>query len=107
MNPMSDMLSGTHVGTPGSPKAPVVGLDDPRVIQAVEQYLAALESGPVPDRKEFLARHPEIAEALARCLEKTPRGSAPPPRARVPTGRALRRFPHCPRGRTRRNGSGL
>jgi serine/threonine protein kinase/tetratricopeptide (TPR) repeat protein len=46
-----------------------VALDDPRVIQAVEEYLAALEAGPRPDRQEFLARRPEIAGALARCLD--------------------------------------
>ncbi|HEY7312770.1 MAG TPA: serine/threonine-protein kinase [Gemmataceae bacterium] len=44
-------------------------LDDPRVIEALDEYLAALESGRKPDRSAFLARHAEIAEALAECLE--------------------------------------
>src|SRR5262249_23949531 len=35
---------------------------DPRVILALEDYLAALESGTKPDRREFLGRHQEIAE---------------------------------------------
>jgi serine/threonine protein kinase/Flp pilus assembly protein TadD len=44
------------------------GLDDPRVTRALEDYLAALEAGRPPDRDEFLARHAEIAPALAGCL---------------------------------------
>jgi tetratricopeptide (TPR) repeat protein len=60
MSRSADGLLGTQ--------APVA-LDDPRVIQAVEEYLAALERGPKPDRQEFLGRHPAIAEALAKCLD--------------------------------------
>jgi serine/threonine protein kinase/WD40 repeat protein len=45
-------------------------LDDPRVIAAVEEYLAALEAGCVPDRTRFLAAHPPaIAAAVAVCLD--------------------------------------
>jgi serine/threonine protein kinase len=44
-------------------------LDDPRVVEALDQYLAALEAGEKPSRKAFLARHAEIAEALAQCLD--------------------------------------
>jgi eukaryotic-like serine/threonine-protein kinase len=44
-------------------------LDDPRVIEALDKYLAALETGHKPDRASFLAQHPEIAETLAECLE--------------------------------------
>ncbi len=43
--------------------------DDPQVIQALEAYLAALEGGSRPHRQEFLARYPEIAEALAKGLD--------------------------------------
>jgi serine/threonine protein kinase len=43
--------------------------DDPRVIGALEEYLAAAEAGRVPDRAEFLARHADVAEPLARCLD--------------------------------------
>ncbi len=46
-----------------------VGQDDPRVIQALDDYLAALEGGQKPDRRVFLARHAEVAEALAKCLD--------------------------------------
>jgi serine/threonine protein kinase len=44
-------------------------LDDPRVIEALDEYLAALEAGHRPDRGEFLARHPDVAPALADCLD--------------------------------------
>ena len=36
------------------------------MVQAVEEYLAALEAGRRPDRPAFLARHPEIADAAGR-----------------------------------------
>jgi hypothetical protein len=43
--------------------------DDPRVTRALEEYLAALECGRKPERQEFLARYPEIVEALSKCLD--------------------------------------
>jgi serine/threonine protein kinase len=54
-----------EVGAEGPPS----NLDDPRVIEALDQYVAALEAGEKPSRKAFLARHAEIAEALAECLD--------------------------------------
>jgi hypothetical protein len=50
---------------PLSPPEP----DDPRVIQALDAYLGALEEGCKLDRDTFLAEHAEIAEALAKCLD--------------------------------------
>ncbi|MCI0464779.1 MAG: serine/threonine protein kinase [Gemmataceae bacterium] len=44
-------------------------LDDPRVLQALDEYLAALEAGQQPDRQALQARYPEVAEDLARCLD--------------------------------------
>jgi hypothetical protein len=44
-------------------------LEDSAVIQAVQEYLAALEVGQRPDRQKFLDRHPGIAAALAECLD--------------------------------------
>ena len=49
--------------------APQPGLDDPRVSQAVEEYLAALDAGRTPDRREFLVRHADIAGVLEKCLD--------------------------------------
>jgi serine/threonine protein kinase len=42
--------------------------DDPRITRAIEEYLDALKAGRRPDRRQFLARHPDIAPALAECL---------------------------------------
>jgi serine/threonine protein kinase len=44
-------------------------LDDPRVIAALDEYLAALEAGQRPNRQAFLARHAAVADALAECLD--------------------------------------
>jgi serine/threonine protein kinase len=60
MNPTEDVLPGTKV-----PPAP----DDPRVVRALEEYSAALKAGQKPDRHDFPARYPEVAEVLAECLE--------------------------------------
>jgi tetratricopeptide (TPR) repeat protein len=43
--------------------------EDPRVLQAVEEYLAALEAGPAPGREEFLSRHAAIAVQLREYLD--------------------------------------
>jgi serine/threonine protein kinase/Flp pilus assembly protein TadD len=43
--------------------------DDPRIIQALEEYLGALEDEHRPSRSEFLARHPDIAVVLAQALD--------------------------------------
>src|SRR5690349_6998673 len=45
------------------------GLDDPRVVQAMEEYLKLLQAEERPDRDAFLARYPEVADALAMCLQ--------------------------------------
>jgi serine/threonine protein kinase/Tfp pilus assembly protein PilF len=39
-----------------------------RLTQALEEYRRLLEAGAGPDRAEFLARHPDLGEALAECL---------------------------------------
>src|SRR5437016_2312645 len=44
-------------------------LDDPRVHQAMEDYLQLLQTEQRPDRQAFLARYPDLAEALAGCLQ--------------------------------------
>jgi serine/threonine protein kinase len=48
-------------------EAPAV--DDPRVVEALEEYLTAAEEGQAPDRRLFLARHADISGALAECLD--------------------------------------
>jgi serine/threonine protein kinase/Tfp pilus assembly protein PilF len=44
-------------------------LEDPRLVAALEQYLAEAEAGLRPDREAFLARHVDIAGPLATCLD--------------------------------------
>ncbi len=44
-------------------------LDDPRVVAALDEYLAELEAGNKPDRRAFLSRHAAIAVALTECLD--------------------------------------
>lgn len=45
------------------------GFDDPRVIEALEEYLAAREAGLPSDPEAFLARHASVADALRPALE--------------------------------------
>ena len=47
----------------------VPGDEDPRLVAAVQEYMAALDAGKRPSRKEFLARFPDIAGELAACLD--------------------------------------
>jgi WD40 repeat protein/serine/threonine protein kinase len=61
MNPLPD----------GSAPASASGIsvDDSRVIRALQEYQAVLQAGRRPNRHEFEARYPEIAPALAECLD--------------------------------------
>lgn len=43
--------------------------DDPRVIGALEEYMAVLERGIKPDRRDFLRRYEAVAHVLAPCLD--------------------------------------
>jgi serine/threonine protein kinase len=43
--------------------------DNPRLRQAVQEYLHQLEAGQRPDRQEFAARFPDLAEEMAPYLE--------------------------------------
>jgi serine/threonine protein kinase/Tfp pilus assembly protein PilF len=63
MNKPTDEPASTGFAPSVSPS------DDSAVLRAVQEYLAALEAGQPPHRDEFLARHPQIAEALADCLD--------------------------------------
>jgi WD40 repeat protein/serine/threonine protein kinase/tetratricopeptide (TPR) repeat protein len=68
---------------------PAGTLEDPQVIGAVEEYLRALDAGEKPNRQEFLARYPAIAEALAECLEGLEFVHAADPRLQQPALDAL------------------
>jgi eukaryotic-like serine/threonine-protein kinase len=43
--------------------------DDPRLLQAVREYLEELESGRRPDRRQWLARYPDLAKAIGQCFD--------------------------------------
>ena len=43
--------------------------DNPELVAAVQEYVAALEAGRRPNRRELLSRHPAIADELAACLD--------------------------------------
>ena len=65
-----DATRDLHAPTPPCDPTPTAGDDeDPRLFAAVQEYMAALESGSRPNRKEFLARHADIADELAACLD--------------------------------------
>jgi serine/threonine protein kinase/Flp pilus assembly protein TadD len=63
-------MDPTNNTCPAAPRSAVAcSTDDPRVVRALEEYTAAVEAGRPPDRREFQARYPEIATALAECLD--------------------------------------
>ncbi len=70
---MSDSLRSKKIDTSSldvtRSMAGNAGSDDPRLFNAVQEYMAALESGQHPHRREFLAKYPQIATELAACLD--------------------------------------
>jgi serine/threonine protein kinase len=42
--------------------------EDPRILEVLQDYLAAIEQGRMPDREEYISRYPEISAAVALCL---------------------------------------
>jgi hypothetical protein len=52
-----------------SADASETGEDDPRLVAAMREYLAAAEAGRPPARQEFLAQHAAIAAELSDCLD--------------------------------------
>jgi len=62
---MMEPVNGSVVKVPPDSAS---GLDDPRVVHAVQEYLAAMEGGRKQDRAAFVERYPEIAGPLAECL---------------------------------------
>src|SRR5262245_65563389 len=43
--------------------------EDPRLMQAVKEFLEELEAGRRPDRRPFLERYPDLAGPLTQCLD--------------------------------------
>jgi len=61
----------SHDPSPANPITESLDLlpDDPRLLKLVQEYLRELESGRQPDRRQWLQRYPDLAEALGPCLE--------------------------------------
>jgi tetratricopeptide (TPR) repeat protein len=68
MKPSDDERTRLTAPPAGGASEPAVPWQDPRVLRALEEYRTALEAGEPPDRQEFQARYPDIAQALAGCL---------------------------------------
>ncbi|HVX14041.1 MAG TPA: protein kinase [Pirellulales bacterium] len=98
---MNGDISHTEIDPPSTGDA----LDDPRVAAVVNEYLAELDLGRAPERSAYLNRFPELAGAIAQCLDgldlvraTAPRPSTSGPRvasnlpAAEPTPRALGDF---------------
>src|ERR1041385_1184546 len=74
--------------------------DDPRLMDAVKEYLAEIEAGRIPDRQALLRRYPDLKEALAQCLDGlelvhkgASRAGAPPAPPRDEPADSLRSSP--------------
>ncbi|MBX3418798.1 MAG: serine/threonine protein kinase [Pirellulaceae bacterium] len=48
---------------------PDISGDDPRVLALAREYLAELEAGKIPQRKNFIERCPDLAEELGECFD--------------------------------------
>jgi serine/threonine protein kinase/Flp pilus assembly protein TadD len=84
VNPNDNSNSKKPAVLPGASAPSLQVREDPRVVGALEEYLVALEAGAAPDRSTFLARHPDIADALANCLEGLEFIRAAAPQVREP-----------------------
>lgn len=67
MNETNDSPLGANA--PGSSSATHDSLDDPRVVDVVQEYMSQLDQGKSPDREEYLRRYPELAAAIDQCLD--------------------------------------
>jgi serine/threonine protein kinase len=58
----------TATGRSPEARLTAVAQDDPRVVEALEEYIRLLEEGLRPDRNAFLEGHADVAPALEKCL---------------------------------------
>jgi serine/threonine protein kinase len=73
---------------PENPRAKSLedSVDDPRVFEALKEYVAALDAGNPPNRDEFLSARADIAGPLATCLDSLALVCAAAPRLRALPG---------------------
>ncbi len=69
MKPTEDAFPDPSMPPAGPPTRSSVGQDNPQVIQALREYVSALEAGRQPNRQEFLAQHRDLGDALVECLD--------------------------------------
>ena len=69
MSNISRQRSGPAGVQPADAESGEAILDDPRLAQAVQEYLRELESGKRPDRRQWLERYPDLAVLLDKCLD--------------------------------------
>jgi serine/threonine protein kinase/tetratricopeptide (TPR) repeat protein len=69
MSPPEHGKVSNTAAPPAALDAPCSEQDDPRITRAALEYLDALRAGRRPDRAQLLAEHPDIAAALAECLD--------------------------------------
>jgi WD40 repeat protein/serine/threonine protein kinase len=69
MSQAEDRQSGSMTAPASAGNHSGIAPDDSRIIRALQEYQAAIRAGHKPSRSEFQARHPDIAEALAECLD--------------------------------------
>jgi eukaryotic-like serine/threonine-protein kinase len=65
----SSLNNGAGGGRPEATGGPASASGEATVIRAVQEYLAALEAGQEPDRREFLEHYAAVAGPLAECLD--------------------------------------
>src|SRR5205085_2402209 len=100
--PVNSTEDWRPTGGPSASEAPSAPTpDDPRVVRALQEYLTAMEAGRKPDRREFQARYPELAETLAECLDglEFVRSAAPHLHAPAATPRPAGTLPDMPSDR--------
>jgi hypothetical protein len=64
-----DVRPGSSPSSPDQPMDSGAEMAEPSIMRIVEEYRAALQAGQKPDREAFLARCPQMAGALADCLD--------------------------------------
>src|SRR5262249_8224543 len=87
---------GTQAADRGAPMIPLPPTDAPgadeRLTRLLDEYLAALRAGEPPDPDALLARHPDLAGPLRRCLPSLDYPRAGAADARGPALEALGDF---------------
>ncbi len=64
-----DRFNSSHPSDASGGDTEAVDTADPRLVKAVQDYMAEAEAGKRPSRQEWIARYPDIAAELAQCLD--------------------------------------